>query len=558
MAKAKQAKETSLPVIIALVFFIVATIGLGVFTYVLFSDQEAKDAQVAAAKKEVTDMRASVKDAELTARIARIAMGVPEGTGNESDLVIVQNEVKEGTKPYNELLKLNAAMKKRGPEVATEVAAKFDTAVEAYVRAVAAGGAMPPKLDTTTIIAPAEFEIWTGELDASKQLLPPKRTMLDVIVRSAIVRNFAMKAIDDERVVFGKAVTDLRAAAVAYQNGQKAYGDKAVELPKSFDAKIAELNKLVDELKGKYIKNEAGTRSEIGKRDETIEALRLDVRKRDDDIAALKEVIQVLNAKTPKSDPFAYDEPLGKITARLADNIVEINLGSNAHVQAGLTFTVLPIDFPQKGRVSRMMKVRLPDERGNYKDSEIFIPKATIEVIEVIGPDVSRCRITGEHDDVRDRALPGDLLYNSVWRKGQADHIALVGIFDINGDGSDDIENLVRDLNKMGIPVDAYFDLKTQKWVGKLTERTRYVVDGFGPVPVPNDPNIEAKTKMLGSMKAAREEAITKRAQVVPARDFFGRIGYKAKIDVSDDYINQAAAKYLNAAPAPMMPPGGN
>ena len=546
MAKAaRPSKETSMPVVIALVFFIVATIGLGVFVYVLFGDQEAKDAAVAAKTKEVTEMRASVKDAELTARIYRIASGFPEGAGNESDLVIVQNEVKEGTKPYQELMKMNAASKKRGSEVSAEVAAKFDAAVDQYFRAVAAGGAMPPKLDVTTILSAGEFDIWTGEMDANKQLLPPKRTLLDVAVRAAIVRNFALKAIGDERVAYDKVVADIKAATTAYNKAQKDYGDKAVELPKSFDMKIAELTKAVDDLRKKYQDNEKNTRLEIQKREDIIEVKNLEVRNQGKLIEGLKDTILTLNARQPKADPFAYDEPQGKITARLVDNIVEINLGSNAHVQVGLTFTVLPIDFPQKGRVSRMLTIRRPDERGVYRESAVFIPKASIEVIEVIGPDVSRARITGEHDDLRDRALPGDLLYNTVWRKGQADHIALVGIFDTNGDGTDDIENVVRDLNRMGIPVDAYFDLKAQKWVGKITERTRYLVDGAVPVPVPNDPNLDAKVKMIGAMKAARVEAQEKSVQVVPARDFFGRTGYKAKIDVSDDFINQAAAKYL-------------
>ena len=312
---------------------------------------------------------------------------------------------------------------------------------------------------------------------------------------------------------------------------------------------------MVDALRDTYRKNEANTRAEVTKRDEQIDVLKLDVRKRDDEIARLRDNLAVINAKTPKTDPFAYDAPQGKITSRLADNIVEINLGSNAHVQTGLTFTILPIDFPQKGRVSRMMKVRVPDDRGHFKEIELFVPKATIEVIEVLGPDVSRARITSEYSDVRDRALPGDLLYNSVWRKGQADHVALMGIFDINGDGSDDIETVVRDLNKMGIPVDAYYDMKTRKYVGKLTERTRYLVDGFTPTPTPNDPNLEAKTKLIGAMKAARDEAAAKQITIVPARDFFGRTGYKAKIDVSDDYINQAASKYLGGVGATEMPP---
>lgn len=545
MAKAKQAKEASLPVIVALVFFIVTTIGLGVFVYVLYSDQEAKDAAVAAQKKEVTDARAAVKDAELIADIYRVAAGIDEGTGDQSSLVKIQNEVKEGSKAYQELQKLNAALKKRGPELGAAAAARFDSALESYFKALAAKNAMPPKLDTSALITANEFDLWPVELDDKKQLRAPRTNLLDIAVRSRILRDFSAKALTEDRDAYDKAVAAIRAEIQAYQKAQTDYGTKAAELPKNFDAKIQALTKAVDDLRDNYRKDLANARAEIGNRDTNIEQLKLDLSRREKDILGLKETIAVITAKTPKSDPFAYDEPKGKITSRLADNIVEINLGSNSHVQTGLTFTVLPIEFPQKGRASRMVKVREKDDRGVYKEKEYFIPKATIEVLEVLGPDLARARITGEHDDVRDRVLPGDLLYNSVWRKGYADHIALIGIFDINGDGTDDIENLIRDLNKMGIPVDAYFDLKTKKWVGNLTERTRFLVDGFSPVPTLNDPNLDAKVKMLGAMKAAREEAAAKQIQVVPARDFFGRTGYRAKIDVSDEFINQAATKYL-------------
>jgi len=219
---------------------------------------------------------------------------------------------------------------------------------------------------------------------------------------------------------------------------------------------------------------------------------------------------------------------------------------------------VLPSDFPQKGRQSRLRQVRLPDERGQYKNTEVFVPKATLEVVEVLGPDVSRARITGEEEKVRDRALPGDLLYNSVWRKGHADHIALVGIFDTNGDGTDDIESVVRDLTKMGIPVDAYFDLKTQKWVGRLTERTRYVVSGYTPISSGTDANLDAKTKLVGAITAAKTEATNRGIKQIDFRDFFGRTGYKVKLDVPEDRINQAASKYISGVGTIDTPPDGN
>ena len=49
-----------------------------------------------------------------------------------------------------------------------------------------------------------------------------------------------------------------------------------------------------------------------------------------------------------EKDPFQYDLPQGKIIRRRPDNILEINIGSNAPVKPGLTFTVLPSDFPER------------------------------------------------------------------------------------------------------------------------------------------------------------------------------------------------------------------
>jgi len=560
MAKAKQAKETSLPVIVWAVSMTVLAIGLGVFTYVLYSDQEAKDAEVKKAADETKNARAVAKDNELIARIYRVYAGLDEGTGDQSDLVVIQNEVKEGSKPYQELQKLNAAAKARGPKTAAAVAAKFDAAAAAYLTALKNADPMgaPPKLDTSALFAEKDFDLWPGELDDKKQLKPPVATLLDVAVRSRIARDLAVKKAAEDYTAFDKAITDLKNIGDALDKAQKAFNTKAKELPASFDAQIAAINKQLDKLRDDYRKSMAETRATIEKRDETIEGLNLTIRHRDDDIKRLKDDNGALKAKAPPTDPFQYDTPKGKITRRLADNTVEINLGSNDAVQTGLTFTVLPPDFPQKGRQSRMMQIRVADEKGNYRTVETFVPKGTIEVTEVLGPDLSRARITGEHNDVRDRVLDGDLLYNSVWRKGAADHIALVGIFDINGDGTDDIQTVVRDLNRMGIPVDAYFDLKTKKWVGKLTERTRYVVDGYTPVPTAHDANLEGKTELIKAINGAKDEAKNKAIPVVSFRDFFGRTGYKVKLDVPEERINQAATKYLGGVGAIEAPPEGN
>ena len=196
--------------------------------------------------------------------------------------------------------------------------------------------------------------------------------------------------------------------------------------------------------------------------------------------------------------------------------------------------------------------IRLPDERGNYKSYPRFVPKADIEVIEVLGPNLSRARIVAgtEADPIRERVMPGDLLYNAVWRKGTADHIALVGIFDTNGDGTDDLAAVVRDLTRMGIPVDAYYDLRKRAWVGRITEQTRYVVQGAIPLVAPADPNQKAKSELVTGINQALADSRQKGLSVVDFRDFFPRMGYKVRVDVGEDKINQAAARYLGGVTA--------
>ncbi|HEX4614179.1 MAG TPA: hypothetical protein VH092_38710, partial [Urbifossiella sp.] len=118
--------------------------------------------------------------------------------------------------------------------------------------------------------------------------------------------------------------------------------------------------------------------------------------------------------------------PQGKILRRLPNKVIEIDLGSSAQVNPGLTFIVLPVDFPEKGRPSRLRQFRDVDERGNVRTRTEFVPKATIEVTEVLGPALSRARITSEFDDIREAVLAGDLLYPSAGQKGVGEPISAI------------------------------------------------------------------------------------------------------------------------------------
>lgn len=547
MAKStKPPREASLALIISLVFFILTTIGLGVFCYVLNSDQVAKDAEVAKSKKEVTDMRASLKEAELIARVHRVFTGLDRGAGDDSDLKVVQNEVKEGSKPWQEWKELNDAARRKAPELAKAIADKFNLRLEQFAKDPTA------KLDVTDLIKADDFAIWSPEVDPNtKGLRAPTGNMLDVAVRARIVRDLAIKQSNADQASYANALDVMGKAAVAYQAARGQFGKAAVDLPRKFDDEMKKLQALADTRQKGYNDSMKASKEAVDGLNDSIADLTRQKNKLVEQINGLKGDVASLTGRIKeKVDPFQFDEPQGKITKRLPDRMVEIDLGSAALVQPGLTFTVLPYDYPQKGRASRLRVLQLPDERGRPKPVEVFVPKATLEVVEVLGPNLSRARLTQQDDDIRDPVMAGDLLYNSVWRKGQADHIALIGIFDTNGDGTDDIEAVVRDLTKMGVPVDAYYDMRNRKWVGRITERTRYLIEGY---PVENsgtDPNRDAKTGLIKAISDAKTEATNKGVNLVSFRDFFPRTGYKARNDVPEARINQAVTRYLGGVGA--------
>jgi len=509
---AKKPKETNVPLIFALVFFILTTIAFGVMWYLAFSEQEKFVADAKKAGDETKKFKEAARDAELKARVYRLWIGYE---GETDDKSTIDAERAAGNVISTEVIKLNDALAKK------------------------LGGAE----------LPAEFQFW--KTDANKKAdAPPAEGFADQVAKINRKAEEAQKSAETKNKAYNDQIETMKAAATTLAGIQKKFADEITRLPADFQAKLKGVTDQFDARTKLYEENEKTSNKKLTDLTDEKEKIEAKIRRNDQIIEKLRDDNRALLASKTEQERgnTGFDEPQGKVLRKLPEGVVEINLGSAAGVRPGLTFTVLPPDFPEKGRQSRMRMLRQPDGKGGFKSVEAFVPRGAIEVYEVVSPTLSLARIQpgSETDPIRDGITVGDLLYNSSWRKGVADHIALIGIFDINGDGSDDIVSVVRDLTRMGIPVDAYYDMKKRAWVGEVTERTRYIVEGYMPINSAGDPNRKEKADLLTAISTAIAQGRQKGVGSINFRDFFSRMGYKFRLDVSDSKINQATVPYLS------------
>jgi hypothetical protein len=235
------------------------------------------------------------------------------------------------------------------------------------------------------------------------------------------------------------------------------------------------------------------------------------------------------------------EKPKGRIV-RLdrQRNVAYVNLGSADLVKEQLTFSVLPADAVGKGSLDRPRK-------------------GALEIVTVLGDHMSEARITEVVNPNRDPVLQGDLLYNPAWSPSLRQHIAIVGLIDLNGDGQDDTPELVRALEKQGIIVDEYLDLRdltTKKNGAGMTYTTTYLVMGESPaVGADLTPGRAADRiqNVLNKMADMQVRAKELGVQTISARRFLTVSGFPMpRLTAPADFTSGA---YRTAPGAPAAPP---
>lgn len=518
-----QPGETSKPLVIALAFFVLTTLVLGVLTFLAQGDLDKLRADM----KKAADDKAAAEKLMTTEEEKKLlykgAMGLLAADEQGKLQNLRQREaVRE---EYNQML---GAIDKRVQAVVRTKANEITT------KDPRAGGFAMPSRDVLD---------WEWPADGTLPVSP--RTPLV----AGVVDQYAAQKLSNIEVQQKAAKADE--AIKRADERAKIADDIAARLKRELDqlpVTIAANAKTHDDELGKVRSGYSGEvknyTEEKQRWEQEKNELNLRIRQLTEDLAKQRNKADILEARNEATqDKFAYDQPHGKVNRRNGD-LVEINLGRADNVKPGLKFAVQPSDTPRRGFDARR------DQTGTV------VAKAKVEVVNVLGEHLSQARIMPgtEVDKIRDSVLPGDLLYNAVWRKGEPDHVALFGVFDLNGDGTDDIKSLARDLTRMGIVVDAYYDLDQKKWAGKLSEKTIYAVQGNLPFKNinPGEPPavLEAKAQVLKALGEAEKDAKDRGTKVVRMRDFFPRVGMPVNLDVEERRIDQAASRYLkNAAP---------
>jgi hypothetical protein len=248
-----------------------------------------------------------------------------------------------------------------------------------------------------------------------------------------------------------------------------------------------------------------------------------------------------------------WDRPVGKVTRiDLDKRQVYINLGSSHGVQPELTFNIFADDG--KGRPDKFLK-------------------GTIEVIRVIDSQMSLCRLTSLYDaggneialndptkgraarEVESALQQGDLLFNMFWHT----HVAIAGPVNFTGfpihapaEQMRQLASFTQLLERMGIRVDAYLDPADVQVKGAISNKTRFLILGEYARPSnPNDQGQADRAKQINeAISAMKKEAIEKGLFLISAENFAVASGYRRPRNANDSETTgfRSAVPYAGSA----------
>jgi hypothetical protein len=502
----KKKRDSSKPspvLVIFLVFFIIVSIGLGVWGYYGYAGQDKLESTA----KERAKSADVAKDFELYALFianeARLAIGSPDQLvdaplyAEKREEFLKENSKYKADKNYEPVKKLMKALSS-DLDGYDEAGKKYKTTYRDLViklkTELQSTKAVLATTDDELKKVAKDFEaLQTKQENRWKDALAEIRKGNKDSLKASIDRT---KAMEDEFALNQKLNLDIE--EVKKQKG---------EAEENLHRRIKKLENEIDKL----TKSDGGAAPAInpGSAGAQMHALLLDI---------------------SQGKPL-WDNPLGKITrVDLQNRQVYINLGSANGMKTEVTFNIFGAG--RNGRADRELK-------------------GTIEVIRVLDGNSSLARITSIYDaegrevawgdagrgrpsrEAENALKEGDLLYNTFW----GSRVALAGNIHFAGQSSNSpaeqmriMAGFVHFLSRQGITVDAYLDLNDGQVKGAITNRTRYLIRGD---------NLEDPAKLAAPMKKeAVKEGDENKEEAPKAEGFPDRL----------KMINESAAKMRQEA----------
>ena len=470
--------------VILLVLFFLSTAGLGGWVYSMFNDRLKYEEAAKKADKEKNRLEQDLTFAQGTTYAFRAVMGDP----------LLQKEDAEEYKTFKDFLqnledryKPVVEKEKGGQDAAQAVELNKD---EQQVKSL-----------MELILASQEDLPWNKDTYIYEKKYP------EVIAK--LKEDLKKAQIEGKGFLPDKLATEEQYRSLdAKQKGDRK--NEFADIKKGNDAALADAQKYLVEMKEQIAKNDE-LRNEMKKQGDLADLEKKRLVAQNTELKAKLELqgVMVGDAGAPpppltKKDelkaggslnyagtPHAlmldisrgkplWDMPRAKIV-RVDDKAQRVHLDKGAEngIRTQMTFNVFGAGWDN--RAEKMLKGTVEVIRVDAKSSEARITSLyDSEGREIALGDQGTGKLLREASNP---IKEGDLLFNLAW----GSHVAIAGVIDWNGQGSDTEAGLVEDLEQFrnllkaqGVIVDAFIDMRDGKIYGNMTPRTNYLIRGYG------------------------------------------------------------------------------
>jgi len=494
---------SNLGLIMTLVFFILATVVLGVTTYMGFTEVEKEKAE----KKKATDEK-SVADKErdfwrIQAQMYRTVMGQPMKGVEAKDLAT----------HHDNLLKDPPALASPKPEDAKELKDYFESLEKQYGVVWKSGELAPEK----------SFDKVIADLQKDRKDLIERANQLSEGQKTAI-KNLKdkQKELDDAKATHDAQLVQLQKKATADRKSDR---DEIGRLQGMLNTVNKDLNnqrdarataeKDRDKLSGQ-VKTARNKESDARKKLKDV------IDDRDNLNDEVRKLYEVTGKDRDAVRATAMDEKAMEklktwnrnwqiVRVDRQGKMPYINLGSEDQVSNQVTFSVHAVGAD-----------------GKLKPAV----KGTLEVVKVLGPHLSRARLTSVKDAKTDPIMKGDHLFNATWDPRHQKRVAICGLVDLGGEGLDNAEDFRRLLHRQKVLVSAYIDTKsgkTPELKDAVTSKTDYLIVGDTLEGANHDKarDKEFSKQFKKLMDDMRDKARANGVTIVSLKRYLDMIGYR-------------------------------